>query len=82
MRAGWFVAAALWFAGVWFAGGAGAQPILLSGTIGKAPVFLDLDRTGDTVSGGKTAPKALVSIEPLPAVLSMAKPAPNINPKI
>jgi hypothetical protein len=50
MRAGWLVAA-LWFAGVWFAGGAGAQPILLSGTIGKAPVFLDLDRTGDTVSG-------------------------------
>ncbi len=50
MRAGWFMAA-LWFAGLWFAGGAGAQPILLSGTIGKAPVFLDLDRTGDTVSG-------------------------------
>lgn len=46
MRAGWFVAAALGFAGM-----AGAQPILLSGTIGKAPVFLDLDRTGDTVSG-------------------------------
>jgi hypothetical protein len=51
MRAGWFVAAALWFAALWFAGGVSAQPILLSGTIGKAPVFLDLDRTGDTVSG-------------------------------
>jgi hypothetical protein len=34
-----------------FAAAATAQPILLSGTIGKAPVFLDLDRTGDTVSG-------------------------------
>jgi hypothetical protein len=30
---------------------ADAQPILLHGTIGKAPVFLDLERTGDTVSG-------------------------------
>jgi hypothetical protein len=38
-------------AAVLFAAAANAQPILLSGTIGKAPVFLDLDRTGDTVSG-------------------------------
>ncbi|GAA0558755.1 hypothetical protein [Rhizomicrobium electricum] len=38
-------------AAVLFAAAATAQPILLSGTIGKAPVFLDLDRTGDTVSG-------------------------------
>lgn len=28
-----------------------AQPVLLSGTVGKAPVFLELDRNGDTVSG-------------------------------
>jgi hypothetical protein len=46
MRMKMLVAAlALW------ASAAGAQPILLSGSIGKAPVFLDLDRTGDTVSG-------------------------------
>jgi hypothetical protein len=38
-------------AGLFAAAAAHAQPILLSGTIGKAPVFLDLDRTGDTVSG-------------------------------
>jgi hypothetical protein len=34
-----------------FAAAANAQPILLSGTIGKAPVLLELDHTGDTVSG-------------------------------
>ena len=38
-------------AAVLFGVTAAAQPILLSGTIGNAPVFLDLDRTGDTVSG-------------------------------
>lgn len=32
-------------------GAANAQPILLSGTVGKAPVFLELDQTGDTLSG-------------------------------
>ena len=32
-------------------GCAAAQPIQLSGTIGTRPVFLDLSRTGDTVSG-------------------------------
>lgn len=41
---------ALLFAAL-FASAASAQPILITGTIGKAPVFLDLDRTGDTVSG-------------------------------
>jgi hypothetical protein len=60
-----------------FAVAAPAQPILLSGTIGKAPVFLDLDRTGDTVSGwyfylkagkqirldGKLAPNGLFDIQ-------------------
>jgi hypothetical protein len=43
--------AVFWFAALLFAGAATAQPILLTGTIGKAPVFLELDRTGDTVSG-------------------------------
>ena len=33
---------------------------------------LDAIKTGETLSGGKTAPKALVTIEPLPPVLSMA----------
>jgi elongation factor G len=33
---------------------------------------LDTVKTGDTLSSGKTAPKALVTIEPLPPVLSMA----------
>jgi elongation factor G len=33
---------------------------------------LDTVKTGDTLSGGKTAPKALVTIGPLPPVLSMA----------
>ncbi len=33
---------------------------------------LDTVKTGDTLSSGKTAPKALVTIEPMPAVLSMA----------
>jgi hypothetical protein len=28
-----------------------AEPIRLTGTVGKAPVFLELDHTGDTVSG-------------------------------
>lgn len=34
-----------------FTASAAAQPIQLAGTIGKAPVFLDLSRSGDTVSG-------------------------------
>lgn len=46
MRVRMFVAAL-----VLMASAATAQPILLAGSIGKAPVFLDLDRTGDTVSG-------------------------------
>jgi elongation factor G len=33
---------------------------------------LDAFKTGDTLSSGKTAPKALVSVEPLPPVLAMA----------
>jgi elongation factor G len=33
---------------------------------------LDTIKTGDTLSNGKTAPKALVSIEPTPPVLAMA----------
>jgi len=33
---------------------------------------LDTVKTGDTVSSGKTAPQALVHVEPLPPVLSMA----------
>ena len=33
---------------------------------------LDTFKTGDTLSSGKTAPKALVSVEPLPPVLAMA----------
>jgi elongation factor G len=33
---------------------------------------LDTAKTGDTLSGGKTAPKALVTVEPLPPVLSIA----------
>jgi elongation factor G len=33
---------------------------------------LDTAKTGDTLSGGKIAPKALVTIEPLPPVLSIA----------
>ena len=33
---------------------------------------LDSFKTGDTLSSGKTAPKALVSVEPLPPVLAMA----------
>jgi elongation factor G len=33
---------------------------------------LDAIKTGDTLSGGKTAPRALVTIEPLPPVLAMA----------
>ena len=33
---------------------------------------LDAVKTGDTVSGGKTAPAALVRLEPLPPVLAMA----------
>ena len=33
---------------------------------------LDTVKTGDTLSSGKTAPKALVTIEPLPPVLAMA----------
>jgi hypothetical protein len=71
MQKGWFAAVLL------FAGLAQAQPILLSGTIGKAPVFLELDRTGDTVSGwyfylkvgkqirldGKLDPNGLFQIE-------------------
>ena len=65
------------FGGVLLCGAAAAQPILLTGTIGKAPVFLDLDRTGDTVSGwyfylkvgkqirldGKLDPKGFFQIE-------------------
>jgi elongation factor G len=37
-------------------------------TLGK----LDAVKTGDTLSNGKTAPSALVHVEPLPAVLAMA----------
>jgi elongation factor G len=33
---------------------------------------LDTVKTGDTLSGGKTAPNALVTVEPLPPVLSIA----------
>jgi elongation factor G len=33
---------------------------------------LDTIKTGDTLSGGKTAPAALIKIEPLPGVLSMS----------
>ncbi len=33
---------------------------------------LDSFKTGDTLSGGKTAPKALVKVEPSPPVLAMA----------
>jgi len=33
---------------------------------------LDAIKTGDTVSGGKTAPQALLQVEPLPPVLAMA----------
>jgi elongation factor G len=33
---------------------------------------LDTVKTGDTLSSGKTAPKALVSVEPLPPVLAIA----------
>src|SRR5262245_16349809 len=33
---------------------------------------LDAVKTGDTLSGGKTAPQALIKIEPTPAVLSMS----------
>ncbi len=33
---------------------------------------LDAFKTGDTVSGGKSAPPALVGVEPLPAVLAIA----------
>jgi elongation factor G len=33
---------------------------------------LDTVRTGDTLSGGKTAPQALVHVEPLPPVLALA----------
>jgi elongation factor G len=33
---------------------------------------LDVVKTGDTLSSGKTAPKSLVSVEPLPPVLAMA----------
>lgn len=51
MGAGWGIAAAMFAANILIAGSAAAQPILLSGSIGKAPVFLDLDRKGDTVSG-------------------------------
>ena len=50
MHADRYFAAMILGAGL-FAAAAAAQPILLSGTIGNAPVFLDLDRTGDTVSG-------------------------------
>jgi len=50
MRVGRCFAAMIFGAGL-CAAAAAAQPILLSGTIGKAPVLLDLDRTGDTVSG-------------------------------
>lgn len=38
-------------AAILFATAAQAGPILLTGTIGKAPVFVELDHTGDTVSG-------------------------------
>jgi hypothetical protein len=38
-------------AAVLMTGIAGAQPIHLYGTVGKAPVFVDLNRNGDTVSG-------------------------------
>src|SRR5450759_4841011 len=37
-----------------------------------APGQLDAIKTGDTLSSGKTAPKALASIEPTPPVLAMA----------
>ena len=50
MRAARYLAATILLAGLG-TGAAVAQPILLSGTIGKAPILLDLDRTGDTVSG-------------------------------
>src|SRR5204863_3928232 len=33
---------------------------------------LDSVKTGDTLLSGKTAPKALVNVEPLPPVLAMA----------
>src|SRR6202140_4624236 len=33
---------------------------------------LDSIKTGDTLSGGKTAPPALVSVEPTPPVLSLS----------
>lgn len=46
MRGTALVAAALLLCGV-----AAAQPIRLYGTIGSKPVFLDLSRNGDTVSG-------------------------------
>jgi hypothetical protein len=36
---------------VWLTAGAMAQPIRLTGSIGVAPVFADLMRNGDTVSG-------------------------------
>lgn len=59
------------------ASAAPAQPIQLYGTVGKAPVFLDISRVGDTVSGwyvylksgqqmrleGKLDPKGFFQIE-------------------
>ncbi len=38
-------------AAILLCGSAAAQPIKLYGTVGKLPVFLDLSRNGDTVSG-------------------------------
>lgn len=60
-----------------FCGAAAAQPIQLYGTVGKAPVFLDVYRNGDLVSGwyvylkagkqirleGKLDPKGFFQIE-------------------
>ncbi len=69
--------AALLFGLLVLASAAQAQPIQLFGTAGKAPVFLDISRVGDTVSGwyvylksgrqlrleGKLDPKGFFQIE-------------------
>jgi elongation factor G len=57
-----------------FATGAGQDGKRAAAEAGETVALgkLDTIKTGDTVSSGKTAPAALVKVEPLPPVLSMS----------